>query len=414
MTLDWVLRALIISALMVFISPSLAAGENTPQHATKSTAAFKRLSEQASQARQANDLERATALYEQALKLNPRWEEGWWFLGTLYYDGNQYPGGLAAFRNLVELSPHLGTGWTMLGLCEFETKDYANSFIHLERGFQEGLANNDDLLRVANYHLALLYILHGDFDTAFGKLRGLAFQGPLSSPLRFALGMALLRIPLLPSQVDPTQDALIDKAGEAGELIALQDYDQAEAVFKQLVEEYPTAHFVHYAYGSMLAQMVQFDQAIEQLRRETEITPDSPLPYMHLAFVELRLNQAKDALPFAERAVQLNANSFVSHYLLGRALLGGGQVHDAVEELETAKRLGPQSAEVRYNLAVALARDNQAEAAARERAEFTRLNALAQKSKSRGGSEGDSYRMSDSRGTLEPGQAGSASGNAPQ
>jgi len=406
--------AVVISALMVFASQSLAARQDAPRRATGTTTEFNRLAHQASQARQANDLERATTLYQQALKLNPRWKEGWWYLGSLYYDGNQYPRGVAAFKTLVELDPHLGTGWTMLGLCEFETRDYSNSFIHLEKGFQEGLADNDDLVRVANYHLGLLYIMHGNFEMAFGTLRALAFQGPVSNPLRFALGMALLRIPLLPSQVDPTQDALIDKAGEAGELIALQDYDQAEAVLKQLVEEYPTAHFVHYAYGSMLAQMVQYGEAIKQLRRETEITPDSPLPYLHLAFVELRMSQEKDALPFAQKAVQLSPHSFVSHYLLGRSLLGVGRVHEAIEQLEIARNLGPQAAEVRYSLAVALARDNQPEAAARERAEFTRLNALAQKLKSQSGGEGDSYRMSDSRGTLEPSQVGKPSGSAPQ
>lgn len=403
----------IFGALMISMNQALAVPQKPTQHAS-GTAEFHRIAQQATQARESNQLERATTLYRQGLKMNPSWKEGWWYLGTLYYDDNQYPSGMAAFRNLVKLDPDYGAGWALLGLCEFEISDYTDSQTHIHTAMRKGLGDNVELINATMYHAALLGIMQGDFEAAAKTLSNLVARGTLSNVVRFALGMALLRVPMLPNQVDPSKDALINQAGEAGELMALENYDQAGAVFEKLVKDYPTAPYVHYAYASMLAQLARYDEAEKQFQKEIDVTPDSPISYMHLAYVYLRVSRYKDALPLSQKAVQMIPDSYAAHYLLGRALLGTGQTQAAVKELEAAKRLGPNSPEVRYNLAMALAQDNQPEAAARERAEFMRLNALAQQSKSQGGSAGQSYRMSNSRGTLEPSQVRKPPGGEPQ
>src|SRR4029079_3834971 len=45
---------------------------------------------EANAARDAQQLDRAILLYRQALALQPRWTEGWWSLGTIYYDADNY------------------------------------------------------------------------------------------------------------------------------------------------------------------------------------------------------------------------------------------------------------------------------------------------------------------------------------
>ena len=414
-------RALCALALTALLSASGArAAESqasSPGHraAPSSTSAeFARVSKQASQTRKANQLDKAIVLYQEAVKLNPRWDEGWWYLGTLYYDTNQYARGVAAFRNLVELDRDYGQGWAMLGLCEFETHDYRNSIIHLQTGLSKGLGGNVELINAVNYHRALIENMRGDFDGAQTTLSALVARGVLSNVVKFALGMSLLRVPLLPSQVDPSKDALINQAGEVGELIALDDYDQADTAFQKLIKDYPTTPFVHYAYGSMLARLARYDEAEKQFNKEIKVNPQSAMAYLQLAFVDLRLNRGKDALPLAEKAVQLAPDSFAAHYLLGRALLGAGQVQEAVKELELARKFGPFSPEVRYSLAEALARDHRPKAAARQRAEFVRLNAILRQSRSERGSAGQSYRMSNSRGELGPHQVQEPTGTPPR
>src|SRR6266851_8548277 len=51
---------------------------------------FDTIAAAASAARDADKIDEAIGLYRQAIGLHPQWAEGWWFLGTLYYDHDKY------------------------------------------------------------------------------------------------------------------------------------------------------------------------------------------------------------------------------------------------------------------------------------------------------------------------------------
>jgi predicted Zn-dependent protease len=351
------------------------------------SAEFKNLAARANQAREQNRLQEAAELYEKALKLNPRWQEGWWYLGSLDYDADHYTDGVKAFRNLVELDRKNAAGLALLGLCEFETHDYPNAFVHLQMARAKGQTLNEEVWHVLEYHLALLEILQGDFEGANNLLSNLVQHNVLSEDVKMAIGLTLLRVPLLPDQIDPEKDALVSAAGRTEELMALEDYNEADKSFQQLVRDYPTAPFVHYAYASMLAGLSEFEKAEEQLREELKVNPESAMPYILLARMDVHLNRFQDALPLAQEAVKLTPQSFLAHYLLGRALLATDKTTEAVDELSTAKRLAPEYPEIRYSLSLALAKAKRPKEAATEQAEFQRLNALAQSKRSGGASD---------------------------
>lgn len=376
-----------------------------PPKSTADSAEFKRLAARATEARDQNRLQEAVDLYQKALRLNPRWEEGWWYLGTIHYDANAYDEGAKAFRNLVELDRALGSGWAFLGLCEFETRDYGNAFIHLEMAKSKGIGNGDELWNAVEYHLALLHILHGEFETANKLLIELVHENILSADVKMAIGLTLLRVPVLPDQIDPAKDGLISDAGKTGELIALLDFDEADKSFQQLIRDYPNTPFAHYAYASMLSGLSQYEKAEEELQEEVKVNPESSLPYLMLAYLKVRLNRFQDALPMAQEAVKLAPQSFAAHYLLGRSLLATDKVTDAVNELTIAKRLAPESPQVRYTLATALSRADQPREAAAEQAEFRRLSALAQSKRSGGQSDAkNSAKNPGAPGEIEPDQ----------
>jgi len=64
-----------------------------------------------------------------------------------------------------------------------------------------------------------------------------------------------------------------------------------------------------------------------------------------------------------------------------------GQDEKAVTELETANRINPASPEVHFSLAKAYAKSKQPDKAEKEREEFMRLNALAEKERGAAGSQ---------------------------
>jgi tetratricopeptide (TPR) repeat protein len=113
----------------------------------RAAGSFARLSQQADQARDAEDLDRAVRLYRQALALQPQWAEGWWSLGTIYYDRNAYTKAVSAFQRLIALNPKNGTAHAMLGLCQFELgqDDLALRNIQAGRrlGIQRGCAREN-------------------------------------------------------------------------------------------------------------------------------------------------------------------------------------------------------------------------------------------------------------------------------
>jgi tetratricopeptide (TPR) repeat protein len=263
----------------------------------------------------------------------------------------------------------------LLGLSEFETKDYKNSLIHLEHGRAMGFSGNAAAVRVSRYHLALLLNLNGGFDRAIALLIPEVGPGALSEEIQFAMGIALLRIPALPEQVDPAMRRLVTEAGEAAALLSQSYYDKAFPIFDKMVKEHPATPFLHYAYGDALASASQYDEAQTQLKEETRVNPSSEIAYVRLASIALLLHDPASALADAKKAIALAPESGEAHYVLGRAFLEGGDSTAAIRELEAARRFAPNSSKVHFNLARAYAQANRTNEAQQERAEFERLNA---------------------------------------
>jgi tetratricopeptide (TPR) repeat protein len=280
-----------------------------------------------------------------------------------------------------------GTAWAVMGLSEFELKDYENALVHLRRGQDLGLGGSPESVRLARYRLGILLNRNGQFESAERLLASEADYGSLASEIQFALGLALLRMPLLPEQVSPQKRALVQSAGEIAILLHASKYDQSFPRLRQLLRDDSATPFLHYTYGLALVSLSQYDEAEPQLREEARISPTSELPHILLASIALRKHDAAEALPSAQRAVQLAPQSAKAHYVLGRACLELGQVEKAIHALEIANRINPGSPEVHFNLAKAYARAKQVEKAKEERALFARLNAIAEQQRSQGANQ---------------------------
>src|SRR5579875_863048 len=123
---------------------------------TWSASSFDELAAQAKTAREANQLPQAIELYKQALQLNSKWEEGWWFLGTLLYDTGQFAGGRDALHQVVDLDPKFIPAWGFLGLCEFETREYTQALKDVEHALASNAVADPQVTAVLRYHEALL------------------------------------------------------------------------------------------------------------------------------------------------------------------------------------------------------------------------------------------------------------------
>jgi tetratricopeptide (TPR) repeat protein len=348
---------------------------------------FEELSSQAATAEAAGDRDQAIQNYQRALQLRPEWDDGRWNLAMLHYSAGHYAEAISQLKSWVEHRPNFGTAWAVMGLCEFEMRDYKNALIHLQRGEELGFGGSPEAVGLARYHLAVLENRNGQFESAMETLAPGTRSGTLAKEIQIAIGMALLRMPLLPDEVEPSRSSLVQSAGEIAALLQNSKYDQAYPKFQVLLKEHPSAPFLHYAYGTALAALSQFDEAEIQLRAELQVSPKSELPYVSLALVALKRHRPAEALTSAEPAVQLAPDSAESHYVLGRACLELRRDEQAVLEFERASKLAPGSPEVHFNLAKAYAKAKLPEKAEQERTIFARLNALAEQQRSRSGNQ---------------------------
>jgi tetratricopeptide (TPR) repeat protein len=350
---------------------------------------FDHLAARAQAARAADRVPEAIRLYERATKLQPNWAEGWWHLGTLFFDSDRFSEAGDAFAHFVAIEKKQpGPGFAMLGLSEFQLKRYPKALAALERGTRLGLGSNPDFVHSVLYHDGILNTLLGQPEIALRRLTLLANQIAAAHPeapkdavladleLLDAFGIAALRIPKLPSDIPATQAQLVRSAGHAQALIALQDRVAAEAELKQMLIVYPPESGVHYMYGVFLLKEHP-PLALDEFRREIEITPIHVAARIQLAFEFLNAADYEHGLNYAREAVALAPDNFVAHVACGRLWLALEKPERAIEQLQIAVKLAPGSPDAHFALSRALNQAGRNGDASRERAEFERLKALA-------------------------------------
>ena len=355
--------------------PPAAAGA-AAKPAAAAGAEFEKIVKAADAARQAQNWEEAIALYGRAVKLNPEYVEGHWYQGTAYFALDDYTRCRDTFRRVVKLAPSNGAAHAFLGLCEFNLKEYDRALQNLLQSRTLGVGDVPELGNAARYHAAILMTRLDQHEQALETLGEFANEGNDNPRVIEAMGIATLRMPMLPIEVPPDRREMVLMAGRASYMMATRNTAAADAAFAALTARYPELPNVHYAYGVYLLQE-QSDKAIEAFKRELEIQPGHPQSMMQLAYEYLTRGEAKEALPWAQQAVKAAPNAFPARKALGQALLETGDVEGAIRELEHGIKLAPESPSLHFTLARALQRAGRMEEANRAREEFTRLDRVA-------------------------------------
>ena len=386
----------------MLLASGASAQARKPKPVPAASAAFEQTKQQAHAAREADKLDEATALYLKALKLQPRWKEGWWFLGTLFYERDRYVEGRDALRNLVALNQEFGPAFTLLGLCEFQLREYEQSLLHLRRGNEMGLGDNDELLRIARYQEAMLHVRFEQFELAHDvTIKYVLKKEPTSETLEL-LGLIMLRLPYLPSELPAAKREVVNKAGRAAFWAASDDVARAQREYRELVVLFSNEPGVHYAYGMFLVRS-DSDAGIAELKRELELSPKHVTARLLLAFEYLKRNEWALGLPYAEQAVALAPNLFAAYNAAGRLALEVGQTDRAIQALEKGVTLAPTSPEMHFALSRAYIKAGRVKDAEKERAEFIRLDKLRAAQQAKAAEQAQGRAQSDTKPGTKPG-----------
>jgi tetratricopeptide (TPR) repeat protein len=365
---------------LIFVLSSTCALRCAPaevHQATPKQPSFDTWAAQAEAAKNQNRLDDAVLLYKKALAVRPQWSEGWWSLGTLLYDENNYAEAEQAFQKFVRVDTKNGTGRLMLALCQYELGKDDASLQNIFTAEKLGIEKNDQLQHVLQYHEGMLLLRKAQYESAIEVLAYLSREGVQSDDLYTAIGMgALMMSPREAPSAGSAGRTVVLRVGHAENFSLLQSYDAARKEYQSVVADYPGFPNIHYAYGRFLLQVQDTQAAVEQFQLELKRNPRHTRALLQIAATHYRID-SKQGIPYAEQAVQIDPNYPFGHYLLGLLSLDAGDTKNAVNQLEIAKKMIPNEAQVYFALGDAYASVGRKQEAAVARATFMRLKKLS-------------------------------------
>jgi tetratricopeptide (TPR) repeat protein len=359
---------LVLMAILAVAWPTVSRAQESPSE-------FDALASQADAARINSDAPHAIQLYSQALKLNPKWGQGWWYLGLLQYETDAYAAAQESLTQYIALDPNAGPATALRGLCEFELGDWNSSLADIERGMSLGAASQPRNEQILRYHEAVLFTRLGKFQDALRAFAWFAKKGITNPDLIEEIGLAGLRMPLLPNDAGEKQRSMIMAVGSAAYQYMGEHEEEAKEQFAEVFKRFPTAPNAHLLYGFLL-----FDQhpekAEEEFTHELEISPSNAGANVMLAWACLMKNDPAGALPYAKRAEQEEPAFPAALLVFGRSLVETGDLKNGTHYLERALQVDPGNAEVHIALAQAYSEAGRKEDAWRERMESLQLTSV--------------------------------------
>lgn len=303
---------------------------------------------EAARAEAAGKRDLAITLYAEALAVDPGWSEGWWRYGGLLYGAQQFQEADAAYTHLTQLAPGNPLGLTMLGMCEYELQDWNNASLHLNKalahgGLPEGLANQ------AMYRFGLTLMREKNRSGALIAFRLLQHTAPDFPQLVAALGTAELGLEQIPAP-DAKLTGAVDLAGQAAIAVLKLQGSEAERLYGSLIQQYPQLPYAHLCMALFLENLGREAEAEQQLKAETQISPNTPDAWIWLGRLALARRASGESRAYAQRALQLSPDDGVCWLLTGRSYMLEQQWAKALEDLQKAEALAPDSYEVHHAL----------------------------------------------------------------
>ncbi len=265
-----------------------ATGQSRPggssANRSASEAQFKSLSERAAKASSENRLDEAVLLYRKALALRPKWTEGWWSLATIEYDQDHYATAARDFEKLIALDEKNGTAHAMLGLCQFELGKDEAALKNLLAAENLGVVKDQQLRRVALYHMGLLELRAGKYGAGKETFGQLARDGIRTRELVTGLGLGALLIKPHDAPADGTPGGkVVERTGQAELLLTENNFAGAKEAYSQLTAEFGEYPNLHFAFGRMLLEAHENDQAVREFERELQRDPKNVNSMLEIA-----------------------------------------------------------------------------------------------------------------------------------
>ena len=145
-----------------------------------------------------------------------------------------------------------------------------------------------------------------------------------------------------------------NKEQRAVELINQGKLQEAEAIYRELIEEGTNNYIVFYNLAKLCRMQGKFNELINLLRQALELKPNYPEAHNNLGVSLQEQGDLTAAIDSYKSALQLNPNYPDAHLNLGNAFQQQGDLTAAIDSYNSALQLNPNHPDAHLNLGNAL------------------------------------------------------------
>jgi len=306
---------------------------------------------------QTGQIVEAETAWRSVLKVHPSDAEAYAHLGLLEARQEHYSAAVPLYRKALELNPAFRSLRLNLGLSLFKSgamKEAIETFTPLLRSAAPSSPDAvrlDTLIGMAHYGLK-------EYAAAVPYLKKVTAADPQNLPYRLVLTQSCMWSAQYQCVLD-TYHEIVELNAESAEadMLAGEALDQMQNTqgaieqFRAAVKADPKAPNVHFGLGYLLWTQDQYDEAAKEFQAELENFPENAGALAFLADVDIHLGKQEDALPLAEKAVQVDPGIAKAHVDLGILYAARDRQDDAVKEFKTAIKLAPSDQDPHWRLA---------------------------------------------------------------
>ncbi len=333
-----------------------------------------------------DDWEAAMREYLEAVQTDQQLAEAHYNLGVAFAARGQLDRAISGFKEALEHNPNLYEAHFSLGRCYQRLDDAGRAYIHYSNA-----CNARPFAAEPRYYLGLMHQGHGAHELA---------QRCFSDALRVEPTFVS---PAMEDEVLITrsEDEVVQWYYRLSQDLKQQNYpDEAERIYRALLQWRPEEYYAHYLLGNLLARGRRWEEAIDEygnvppqnkhyinarlrmsaVMRLLKRTKEAyellfECARLHPTNGELFLNMGKllydmgmhtNAVRAFERAVQLLPSNPQAHYLLGFIYMVMGRESWTLAAWRKAVELAPDSHSLRFDLGYMYVRRARFDLAARE------------------------------------------------
>jgi tetratricopeptide (TPR) repeat protein len=309
------------------------------------------------QLEQSGQIVEAEAAWQAVLRIHPGDADAYAHLGLLEGRQEHYSAAVPFYRKALALNPAMPGVRLNLGLAFFKTGALKAAIDTWSPLLKSTAASSEDAIRL-NILMGMAHYGLGEYAAAVPYLRKVTAADPQNLPYRLLLGQSCMWSKQYQCVLD-TYHQILDLNAESAEadmlagqaLDRMQNHQGAIDQFRAAIKVDPKAPNAHLFLGYMLWSGNEFEEAAQQFQAELANVPDNALALAYLADVDIHLGKLDDALPLAQKAVQIDQSVAKAHVDLGILYAGRNRQEDAVKEFQTAIKLAPNDQDPHWRLA---------------------------------------------------------------